>query len=245
MDLLSSQTSSSLRDLRHLSLKAYPFPIFEPDRFSYTTYDFTYILPLFPGLQLDCLEVEDAFHGSEVEEDGWGHNATYSLLEGLVKRGLGWKELRFRSASDKWMEPVTFQCHQEGKITSETHGKDEQPGTWEKWIKERDGDSAEVEMHFKEIGEGTAWRRVEGTYNSRSSEQKTDYENERRTRPAVEILIRRGKGADYVQKSPEEYEWGHQIFKERFLKAFHMSWWKMKEEGLFLQGAENNPTVHL
>lgn len=119
----------------------------------------------------------DAYHGEGVDEDGWGHNATYEDLEEIIKNGAGWKELIFRSASNRWFEPVVFQTAADGTVTTEeTTRRSAQPGAWDTMIKERDGEQsgARVEM----------W----------TSEEGGDDES-----PSVEVRVRRGKGAEYVQ----------------------------------------------
>ena len=248
MDHLSSQTSPSLRQLRHLSVKAYPFPLYHTSESFYTTHSITDVFPLFPGLQLSLLEIEDAFHGPEVAEDGWGHNAAYNTLKYLIQKGMGWRELRYRSASDRWLEPVTFQCRSRDNVeTTETHARDEQPKTWDRWIKERDGDSdgARAELWVKEAGEGNDWKRFEGEYVSPSVARIVDGYTEE-NRPAVEVRIRRGSQADYVQRGPEHFKGDDEKFMQKLHALFKsMTWWEIKEKGLFMAGAEDDPTAHL
>ena len=248
VDHLSSQSLSSLCQLRHLSVTAYPFPLYStPGSGSYVTYDFIDTLPLFPGLQLSLLEIEDAFHGSEVAEDGWGHNATYNTLKRLIQRGMGWRELRFRSASDCWLEPVTFRLVGGGQAdTTKTHGRDTQPATWNQWIKARDGDGdgAGVEMWTKVSGEGKEWEKVEGDYVPTLVEKEED--NGEENRPAVEVRVRRGKHADYVQREPKDFGENNIEYMEKFYGLFKtMSWQEIKKKGLFMRGAEDDPTAHL
>ena len=71
VDFLSSIDRSTITQLRHLSVKGSPFPLYPTkDRSCYYTHYFTSLLPLFPGLQLSILSVEDPYHGEDVREDG-------------------------------------------------------------------------------------------------------------------------------------------------------------------------------
>jgi hypothetical protein len=79
VDYLSSIPFSALTETRHVNIRAYPFPICLPggEHSIRTTFGFSSLPYFFPGLRLDPLTVQDGFHGADVEEDGWGHNATY------------------------------------------------------------------------------------------------------------------------------------------------------------------------
>lgn len=44
--------------IRNVRVKAFLFPLYpSPDEWVYHSYDFSEVLPLFPGLRLDCLTV--------------------------------------------------------------------------------------------------------------------------------------------------------------------------------------------
>lgn len=209
----------------------------------------------------------DAFHGEDVEEDGWGHDATYHDLEEMIKNGKGWKELVFRSASDRWLKPVTFQTSAaDGTTTEKTTRRSAQPGAWDTMIKERDGkeSGASVEMWTSE--EGGMWEKVEGGYGpGREEEGDDDSEVEAETEeddansngqgvlsigrlgddesPSIEVRVRRGKGAEYVQaeKPVNEHESSRKL-REMFEK---LGWKEIKARELFIPGAEEDPCAHL
>ena len=117
VDFLSEKTLAERSALQHLHVRAYPFPLSpeENERGYPITYSFESLLPLFPGLNLAKFEVEDPCHWPYAIEDGWGDNATYNTIGYFIKEIKGWKELVFRSPSDTWMKPVTFEQVFDGK----------------------------------------------------------------------------------------------------------------------------------
>ena len=234
-----------------------PFPIYQDDdKFPYFTHHFTSLLPLFPGLQLDKLIVEDAFHGENVDEDGWGHDATYDILQYTIEESTGWKELVLRSASDRWLEDVVFETDAaDGTVTTETHGRSKQPAAWDRTIKERDGpeSAAKVEMWCSKTDD--VWGKVEGNYNAKETKQENSDEStevissmwargeDSLARPSIEVRVKRGKGAKYAQDgvTAREGTFSHKLH-EMFLK---LGWKEIKARGLFIPGAEDNPCAHL
>ena len=235
MDLLCSTPPSELASLRRLHMAAYPLPLWSSDESGgYVTHDLEDLLPLFPGLALDHLEVEDAFHGPEVAEDGWGHNATYNLLGSMIKRSRGWKELEYRSQSDTWLEPVVFTTSTPEGEGEDVHGRDPQPETWDRLIKSRDGEhsGAGVEMWYKPAGEDSDWEKVVDGYQPNTADHEV--------RPAIQVRVRRGEGADYKQDGKiyddrDDFRLD-KIFKEK-------SWAEIKKT-LLLDGMDD-PCAHL
>ena len=216
-------------------MKAYPFPLWSSDdSHSYKTHDLEDLLPLFPGLALVKFEVEDAFHGPEVGEDGWGHNMTYHLLESMIERSKGWKELVYRSASDRWLEQVVFTTYTPEGKSEKVHGRDPQPESWDRLIKARDGEhsGAGVEMWYKPVGEDPDWVKVVGRYQSNAAGHEI--------RPAIQVRVRRGEGADYRQDG-EIYDDRDEFRLDRLFKE--NSWAEIKKT-LLLDGMDN-PTGHL
>ncbi|KAL9074844.1 MAG: hypothetical protein Q9161_001982 [Pseudevernia consocians] len=258
-DYLTTLHPASLAQLSHISVRGLPFPVYPVDDEScYHTHLFPGLLPLFPGLRLDTLEVTDAFHGADVGEDGWGHNATYSDLEDLIKEGKGWKELVYTSASDRWLEAVVFEHFANGTVTTETNGRDAQPGAWDRMIKERDGEEsgAGVEMWARKEEQGV-WIKVQGEYHAEVEDKVgqdhvdgdgqlvswDDGEGVGRVRPYIMVKVTRGKGAEYVQdgRSVVEYESSRKL-RETFEK---LGWKEIKARNLFIPGAEDDPCAHL
>lgn len=248
IDYLTTLTPASLAQVRHISVCGYPLPVYPDDDDScYTTHSFPSLLPLFPGLQLDTMEVIDAYHGKDVVEDGWGHNATYGDLEDMIKNGQGWKELIFRSASDRWMKPVTFS--EIGTLNGQkTTGRSAQPGAWDTMIKERDGKESGARVEIWTSKEEGVWGKVEGEYKPDLEEEGDDdseVEDEAGDdeSPSIEVRVRRGKGAEYVQgKRPvNDHELSHK-FHEMFER---LGWKEIKARRLFISGAEDDPCAHL
>ena len=201
----------------------------------------------------------DAYHGADVDEDGWGHDVTYSDLEDMIKEGKGWKELVYTSASDRWLEAVVFESvAADGTVTVETNGRDAQPEAWDRKIKERDGEEsgAGVEMWSRK-GEEGVWVKVEGGYHAELEDQAgqdyvdgnrepvswDDGEGVGRVRPSIMVKVTRGKGSEYVQdgRSVVESESGRKL-REMVEK---LGWKEIKARELFIPGAEDDPCAHL
>lgn len=192
----------------------------------------------------------DAFHGKDVDEDGWGHDTTYHELEEMIKNGNGWKELIFRSASDRWLEPVVHSTLKadENVKREETTGRSTQPGAWDKMIKERDGEEsgARVEMWMSE--EEGVWEKLEGVYKPDLDEEGDDdseVEDEagKDYTPSIEVRVRRGKGAQYMQcvSTVTEHQYSRKLY-EMFEK---LGWKEIKARGSFISGAEDDPCALL
>ncbi|CAD6581401.1 MAG: hypothetical protein ASARMPRED_000602 [Alectoria sarmentosa] len=287
VDYLTTLTPASLAQLRHISVRGVPFPVYpDDDDTRYHTHLFPSLLPLFPGLHLDTLEVIDAFHGKGVDEDGWGHEATYYHLEAMIKKGKGWKELVFKSVSDRWLKAPTYEIygvHGTG-ATTKTNGLCAQPRVWDRVIKERDGEDSGARVEMWSCGEEGVWEKVEGDYNAEvedeteqdeledeaqgdSTEDETDQddteddsepdspdeyegpllsmgrEGDDDSRPSIEVRVRRGEGAQYVQdrRSIDESDSSRKL-REMFEK---LGWKEIKARGLFIPRAENRPCSHL
>ncbi len=189
-----------------------------------------------------------------MSEDGWGDNATYDELEDMIGKGKGWKELVFTSSSDRWLQEVVFdRIDAHGSTTEEKHGRDEQPGTWDRMIKERDGEGsgARVEMWWCKDEKRGVWEKVAGQYSAEVDEEMDDEAVQEddgkdslgRVRPSIMVKVTRGKGADYVQdgRASDEREPGRKL--REMLDT--IGWKEMKARELFIPGAEDDPTGHL
>lgn len=265
IDYLTGITKSELIRLRHMSVRGIPLPIYHAphlyppkDDCLYKPYDFHSVLPLFPGLQLNTLTVYDAYHGEGVCEDVYGHWGTYREIEGFVKRAKGFQELAFISANDRCLNSSYL-----GGWNAP------QPSTWDKMIKDRDGvdSGAGVEMftfasgrRMKMVGDHPFYHlrrggRVVVADGNRDGYDAIPWDNgihgggERGAKVdrqleviegGVEIRVRRGRDADYVQdgKSLCEYD------DELYAIFAQLSWKEIKEQGIFMPGAEDDPVPH-
>ncbi|KAL8905046.1 MAG: hypothetical protein Q9171_006824 [Xanthocarpia ochracea] len=232
LDFLTSINHETLCKLRHIAVRGFSFLVYrDTEAFAYTTYSFEQVLPLFPGLQLSTLWVGDPFHGKWSSEDGWGHNATYSTVDELIK-SQGFKELIFVVENDRFLKPVRFDSH----ATSGTQGAESrhpQPSTWDAMIKERDGPSASVEM-YRLLDDGS--HRIPLRTEFETVQEATGKGDEGQ----IEVRIKRGTNADHVQKGELVNEWAkglYDLFKE-------LSWEEIKEKELYVE-AEDDPTAHL
>lgn len=242
VDFLTSINYETLCKLRYIAVRGFPFPVYQDtEAFSYTTYNFEHVLPLFPGLQLSTLWVGDPFHGKWSMEDGWGHNAAYSAVDELIK-SQGFKELIYVVENDRFLKPVRFQSHGSWSTTNTTNSmsgthepksRHPQPSTWDAAIKERDGPSASVEM-YRLLEDGN--HRIPLRSEFETIQEATGKGDEGQ----IEVRIKRGTDADHVQKGELVSEWAkglHDLFKK-------LSWKEIKEKELYVE-AEDCPTAHL
>lgn len=92
LDTLLSVNQTIVTRVRRIRVKAFPFPLYASGRTEYySTYSFSNALSLLPGLHLEELVVEDAFHGFGLG-DAWRDVATYMDIEALIKSD-AWKVL--------------------------------------------------------------------------------------------------------------------------------------------------------
>ncbi|KAG8534044.1 uncharacterized protein KY384_000887 [Bacidia gigantensis] len=181
LDHLCSLTPKEISQLTTLSVHAYPFPIYpHGDEDSFTTHDFTDLIPLFPGLKLNTFEVQDPFHGMGISEDGWGHDATYDMVDSLIEKGKGWKVCVFRSDSDRWLKDVNFgrRIGDEYGSTSYTREGAEKPtGGDDADTSEHQGGSLKNEGETGDISRADRGLEVEDTRESHLSAVESDEES--------------------------------------------------------------------
>ncbi|USP81460.1 uncharacterized protein yc1106_08734 [Curvularia clavata] len=147
LETLLSVDQSVLTNLRHLRVRAYPFPLYTGGTSHYyPTYYAANALTLLPGLCLDTLVVEDCWHGFGMC-DGWRDVTTYFDIESLLTSD-AWKELTYITPCTDFI--ASGYDHK--------HKRSAQPGNWDALIKERDGDEygAEVKMYLVPYDQQTA-----------------------------------------------------------------------------------------
>jgi hypothetical protein len=196
LDSLLSVDMAVITRIRHIHVKAFPFPLYATGRVDYyTTYYFSNALSLFPGLHLDCLIVEDCFHGPGLL-DGWRDIVTYFDIEALLTCD-GWRELHYITPTTDFM--TSLHDHRRKRVA--------QPENWNTLLRQRDGEAsgAEVQMYItpqwttKETsGEGKdmqPWSAKPGTELLDAGVLNPVPEIEGQVR----VVARRGRGARYVQ----------------------------------------------
>ena len=202
-----------------------------------STYFFNYVLLLFPGLQLARFEVKDPYHGDGVDEDGWGHNATYATVESLIQ-SQGFKELIYTVEHGRFLRPVSFTSHgvePGSQPETETTGRDPQPLTWDAMIKAKDGADSGAAVTMNRLLDDSK-RRVP----SKIAFETIQPETEDTAGGQIEIRIQRGQGVDYVQKGEAADRWA-----QRLLDMFKdLTWKEILEKDLYVD-AEDDPTAHL
>ena len=137
LDTLLSVDQSVVTRIRHIRVRAFPFPLYASERPEYyPTYYAANALTLLPGLCLDTLVVEDCWHGFGMG-DGWRDVTTYFDIEALLN-GNAWKELTYITPCTDFI--ASGYDHRRKRLA--------QPESWDALIKERDGEEsgAEVKM---------------------------------------------------------------------------------------------------
>jgi hypothetical protein len=137
LETLLSIDQSVLTRLRHVRVRAFPFPLYAYGRAEYyPTYYAANALTLLPGLCLDTFVVEDCWHGFGMG-DGWRDITTYFDIETLIKSS-AWKELTYITPCTDFL--ASGYDHRRKRVA--------QPENWDALVKERDGDEsgAEVQM---------------------------------------------------------------------------------------------------
>ena len=137
LDTLLSVDQSVITRLRHIQIRAFPFPLYADNKAEYyPTYYFANALSLFPGLCLDHLEVYDCWHGYG-QGDGWRDVTTYLDIEGLLKSD-AWKSLTYITPCTDFI--ASGYDHR--------RKRQQQPENWDTLLKERDGNDsgASVQM---------------------------------------------------------------------------------------------------
>lgn len=137
LDTLLSVDQSVITRIRHLRMRAFPFPLFASGRPDYyPTYHAAHAFELLPGLCLDTLVIEDCWHGFGMG-DGWRDVTTYFDFEALLHSD-AWKELTYITVCTDFI--ASGYDHRRKRVA--------QPENWDALIKERDGEEsgAEVQM---------------------------------------------------------------------------------------------------
>jgi hypothetical protein len=203
LDTLLSVDQAVITRLRHIRVKAFPFPLYTGSKADYyPIYHFHNALALLPGLCLDELIVEDSFHGFGLVE-GWRDVVTYFDIENLL-------------SSDAWKELVYITPNTDFIASGYDHRKKRQaqPETWNAMLRERDGEEsgAAVQMQItpesgasvgegRVIGESRPWAAIPGhniVENWRLAGPEQELKGE------VRIVARRGKRAVAVQTGLSE-----------------------------------------
>ena len=257
LDVLTTLSQQQIQEIRHIRVKAFPFSLYpvddDEDLHYYITYHFSDVLPLFPGLQLDRLEVENCFH-DEVG-DGWGDGlgdggediATYSDIKRLLKND-GWKELRFITPKTGFMSGDW----------DKSNLRVEQLVGWNDYLKHRDGEesSAYVKMFVANVprlrgatddpSTRTSYSAIPGYIDSNGPrpcahrtgvDPETSDEVKDLIQREVLVVARRGKHASYVQDGSKLQPEIQKLFAK-------MSWQEVKNSRFYVD-TESDPVAHL
>ncbi|KAF2130254.1 hypothetical protein P153DRAFT_288873 [Dothidotthia symphoricarpi CBS 119687] len=147
LSTLLSVGQSALTRIRHVRVRAFPFPLYTTGRPDYyPTYFAANALSLLPGLCLETLVVEDCWHGFGMG-DGWRDVTTYFDIEALLQSE-AWKELTYITPCTDFIASG-YDVRRKRQV---------QPQTWDVMLKERDGEEsgAEVEMFIVPYKQQTA-----------------------------------------------------------------------------------------
>ncbi|KAH3949760.1 hypothetical protein HBI24_020100 [Parastagonospora nodorum] len=208
LETLLSVDQSIITRIRHVRVRAFPFPLYTSGRSDYyPTYYAANALTLLPGLCLDTLVVDDCWHGFGMG-DGWRDVTTYFDIETLLKSD-AWREFTYITPCTDFI--ASGYDHRRKRVA--------QPETWDALLKDRDGadSGAEVRMMIvpykqeKATGDLTTedgrlmqpWHAAPGhevIENPRLAAPDQDLKGE------VRITARRGKRAIPVQTGMSEKE---------------------------------------
>jgi hypothetical protein len=234
LDTLMNLGSTIISKLRHIHVKAFPFPLYASGTMSYyTTYHFSNALALLSGLKLDRLVVEDCFHDLGTN-DGWGDVGTYYDIESLLESD-GWKELHYVSPTTEFM--TSSMDHQSLRVA--------QPAGWNELLQKRDGEysGARVTMYLAKEAERTGmtedmeqcapWSAIPG----HELKEAARIISKKQVNREVRIVARRGRKAPYAQDGSKIDQRIENVFKTN-------SWEEVKQKGLYIPG-EDDPCGHL
>ncbi|KAM3080422.1 hypothetical protein ACMFMG_005377 [Clarireedia jacksonii] len=231
VDELINMPQSTISQLRNIRVKGYSFPLHTNEEY-YTTYDCAYTLPLFPGLQLDRLIIEDTYH-DEGDDGGWSDGASYYDVCSLIESD-GWKEIWYVSPTTSFLTGTR----------SATTLEAAQPQAWDKKIKQRDGEDsgAECKLHIaKEAGkvggaenESTreGWQVAAPSTTWGAVRPKGDGIDDRE----VLVVVKRARNAKYVNDGSKLDPDIKRLFDE-------LSWDEIKETRYV--PPEDDPSAHL
>jgi hypothetical protein len=201
LETLLSVDQSVITRLRHVRVRAFPFPLYASGRADYyPTYYAANALTLLPGLRLDTLVVEDCWHGFGMG-DGWRDVTTYFDIETLLKSD-AWTKLTYITPCTDFL----------ASGYDPRRKRETQPDNWDALLKERDGEEsgAEVQMMIVPFKQelATGHERTEDGRIMQSWTAKPGHEVIENFRVAlpdqalkgeVRIVARRGKRATAVQ----------------------------------------------
>jgi hypothetical protein len=230
LDTLTTLPPSVIENLRHMRLMSEPFPLYRDDRIGYTTFSMAHTLPMFPGLQLDVLTVEDCYHFSGSKNDQRGACGTYYDIQTALEAD-GWKELHYVIPTTEFMT----------SDQDEFRTRVAQPAGWDKKLREKDGETsgAEVRMYVADhkSSAGLAedpftrspWEAVPGHLLPPPPTFEWDRE--------VIVIAKRGAGAKYVQDGSMMRDHIRRLLDK-------MSWAELKTSGKCIP-PRNDPWRHL
>lgn len=133
LETLLSVDQSIITRLRHIRVRAFPFPLHADDKPEYyPTYYFANALCLFPGLCLDELEIYDCWHGTG-QGDGWRDVTTYMDIEALLNSD-AWRRLTYITPCTDFI--ASGYDHRQKR--------QQQPETWDALLKERDSGASDA-----------------------------------------------------------------------------------------------------
>lgn len=214
LDKLSVLPPTTLSQIRHLRTSGRPLMLQPTGDDEEVYYRFAWALKLLPGLRLDRLTVL-----------GWSRGEIgYDTLDGLIKYGNGWRELRFITLNS------TMHQFTEMNILGDLDWDKPQPSTWEEILRQRDGaDSGASITIYRSIQSDAPGavmnpdRRqiLEGAFPREPGNLGvTDTENiestEKENRKEILFVVKRGHAAEIAEQDGPPYtleddirQWAH------------------------------------
>jgi len=216
LDTLMSVDQAIVTRIRHIRVKAFPFPLYPGKQAHYPIFYFNNALSLLPGLHLERLIVEDSFHGFGLV-DGWRDVVTYFDIEALLKSD-AWKEFVYITPNTDFL--ASGYDHRRKRVA--------QPENWDALIKERDGEKSGAEVRMFITPEPNSSASLQGIGIPQPWSAKPGHEVIENFRVAgpdqdlkgeVTIIARRGEKISHVQIGlSEKRTWKELKKSEELLK---------------------------
>jgi hypothetical protein len=205
---------TTLSQIRHLRTSGRPLMLQPIGYDDDVYYRLVWALKLLPGLRLDRLTVL----GSSRGEIG------YDTLDGLIKYGNGWREMRFITLNS------TMHQFTEMDILGNLDWHKPQPSTWEEILRQRDGADSGASINIYRSIQSDAPGAVMNPYRRQILEGAfprepgnlgiTDRENielrEKESRKDILFVVKRGHAAEIAEQDGPPYtleddirQWAH------------------------------------
>ena len=201
LDKLSTLPSTTLSQIRHVRTGGRPLmlrPIGDIDDVSYRL---VWVLKLLRGLRLDKLTVLGPSSGG----------MAYDTLDGLIRYGNGWRELRFITPNSTMIALPEFEMSM-----GYGYRRKRQPGTWDEVVRQRDGASSGASITVYRSTQSGVPGTVTNSRTRQIFEQKVSSQEDLETEDEellkepergkeLLVVVKRGRAADIAEQDRPPY----------------------------------------